>query len=89
MYAKCVYLHFPTGCHIAQLTFSLKCAGELLQLMTQRSESWTSLYAIKCQSTADCITKAWSELRGFATTEPRIYIVLESRGLIFCRWDRL
>jgi len=33
--------------------------------MTQGSESWTSLFVIKCQSTSECITKAWSDVRGF------------------------
>jgi len=51
--------------------------------MTQRSESWTSLFMIKCQSTSECITKAWSEVRGFATTGPRVYVLLESGDVIF------
>jgi len=51
--------------------------------MTQRSESWTSLFVIKCQSTSECITKAWSEVRGFATTGPRVYVLLESGEVIF------
>jgi len=51
--------------------------------MTQRSESWTLLFVIKCQSTSECITKAWSEVRGFATTGPRVYVLLESGDVIF------
>jgi len=51
--------------------------------MTRRSESWTSLFVIKCQSTSECITKAWSEVRGFATTGPRVHVLLESGDVIF------
>lgn len=51
--------------------------------MTQRSESWASLFVIKCQSTSEWITKAWSEVRGFATTGPRVYVLLESGDVIF------
>lgn len=38
---------------------------------------------IKWQSTSECITKAWSEVRGFATTGPRVYVLLESGDVIF------
>jgi hypothetical protein len=38
---------------------------------------------IKCQCTSECITKAWSEVRGFATTGPRVYVLLESEDVIF------
>jgi len=38
---------------------------------------------IKCQSTSECITKAWSEVKGFATTGLRVYVLLESGDVIF------
>lgn len=51
--------------------------------MTQRSESWASLFVIKCQSISECITKAWFEVRGFVTTGPLVYVLLESGDVIF------
>jgi len=44
---------------------------------------------IKWQSTSECITKAWSEVRGFATTGPRVYVLLESGDVIFVSLEQL